>query len=128
MPGGPKKFIITEQHIKQAESLAAQGLTMEQIASVIGIGERTLYEKQEENPQLAQAIKRGRHKGVATIANALFNKAKGGDNTAMIFYLKNRAPGEWRDRREHELSGPDGGPIKTEGIQVTGVIESNKDS
>lgn len=86
---------ITPEMIKKSESLAAQGLTIEQIASVLGIGERTLYEKQRQFPQLQQAIKAGQAKGIATIANALFNKAKSGDNTAMIFYLKCRAG--WRD-------------------------------
>lgn len=97
---GPKPIPVTPQMIKQAESLAAQGLTMEQIASVLGMGCSTLYTKQSENQELQEAIKRGRHKGVATISNALFNKAKNGDNTAMIFYLKNRDPENWRDRIE----------------------------
>jgi hypothetical protein len=36
------------------------------------------------------------------------------DTTAQIFWLKNRRRHEWRDKQDHELSGPDGGPIKTE--------------
>lgn len=97
---GPKPIQVTPEMIKQAEALAAQGLTMEQIASVLGMGCSTLYEKQNNIPELSEAIKRGRHKGVASITNALFNKAKNGDNTAMIFYLKNRDPENWRDRVE----------------------------
>lgn len=34
------------------------------------------------------------------------------DTTAAIFWLKNRKPAEWRDKREHELTGKDGGPIR----------------
>lgn len=30
------------------------------------------------------------------------------DVTAQIFWLKNRKPGEWRDKRETELTGKDG--------------------
>lgn len=37
------------------------------------------------------------------------------DVTAGIFWLKNRRSDKWRDRSQHEHSGPDGGPIKTEG-------------
>ena len=37
------------------------------------------------------------------ITNALFEKAKEGDNTAMIFYLKNRAG--WKDKIETEHTG-----------------------
>lgn len=118
---GPKPIQVTPEMIKKAEALAAQGLTMEQIASVLGMGSTTLYVKQNEVPELQEAIKRGRHKGLATITNALFQKAKSGDNTAMIFYLKNRDPENWRDRRDHEISGPDGGPVKTQTIGIRGV-------
>lgn len=36
------------------------------------------------------------------------------DTTAAIFWLKNRQPGRWRDKQEHELSGPGGGAIPVE--------------
>jgi hypothetical protein len=120
----PKPYIITPEIIAKCEGLAAQGLTMEQIASVLGMGCSTLYEKQNEYPELLEAIKRGRHKGVATISNALFQKAKAGDNTAMIFYLKNRSPEEWRDRREHEHSGSKENPVE---IVLNYVAEDDDD-
>jgi len=105
---------IDKDMCKKAESLSAQGLTMEQIAAVLGMGDRTLYEKQAEYPQLSQAIKAGRAKGVATITNTLFNKAKDGDNTAMIFYLKNRAG--WADKVDvdQKVSGQLGGKWEVE--------------
>jgi len=95
---GRPKYEITEQVIKQAESLAATGLTKEQMASALGISYQTFNERQKEYPEFLEAIKRGQHKGIATVTNALFQKAKGGDNTAMIFFLKNRSPDEWKDR------------------------------
>ena len=70
---------------------------------MLGIGESTLYEKQNEFPEFMESIKRGKAKGVAVITNALFEKAKDGDNTAMIFYLKNRAG--WKDKIETEHTG-----------------------
>lgn len=36
------------------------------------------------------------------------------DTTAMIFWLKNRKPEEWRDSRNIEHTGKDGGAIQTE--------------
>lgn len=33
------------------------------------------------------------------------------DVTAQIYWLKNRVPDEWRDRKFSEISGPDGSPI-----------------
>ena len=97
---GRPAIIIDEEICKRAEAYAAQGLTMVQIANVLGIGETTLYEKQQEYSEFSEAIKRGKNKGIATITNALFTKAREGDNTAMIFYLKNQAG--WQDRVEKE--------------------------
>lgn len=34
------------------------------------------------------------------------------DVTAQIFWLKNRKPAEWRDKQEHALTDPDGGPLQ----------------
>ena len=100
---GRPSITINQDTINKAESLSAQGLTMYQIANVLGMGESTLYEKQLKFPEFSEAIKRGKDKGIATVTNALFNKAREGDNTAMIFYLKNRAG--WRDRIETEHTG-----------------------
>lgn len=87
---------------KKVESLAAQGLTKKQIAYCLGIGESTLYDKQKSDPEFLEAIKRGQAKGIGTVTNALFQSAKGGNITAQIFYLKNRQPDKWRDRRDHD--------------------------
>lgn len=90
---------------EKVKALAAQGLTMPQIASCLGVGRSTLYARMETDQDVLDAIKEGRAKGIATVTNALFQSAKGGNTTAQIFYLKNRDPGEWRDRRDHEISG-----------------------
>jgi hypothetical protein len=90
---------ITEELCKKAETLAAQGLTVSEIASVLGVGERTLYEKQAKFPQFSQAITDGRAKGIATITNSLFQKAKSGDTPAIKYYLNNRSE-EWSERKD----------------------------
>ena len=51
---------------------------------------------------------------VAEIGGHLFNKAKGGDTAAQIFWLKTRA--QWRETSRVEQTGADGGPIKTEEV------------
>ena len=96
---------------QRVEALAAQGLTIDEIAGCLSISRSTLYNRMGAEVDVLDAVKRGRSKGMATITNALFQSAKGGNTTAQIFYLKNRGPEEWRDRRHHELSGPDGAPI-----------------
>ncbi len=94
------RFPITEEVCKQAEALAGQGLTIKQIARALGIHYDTLYVKKRDNPELDLAIKTGRAKGIASVSNALFQNAMQGNVTAQIFYLKNRAPDEWKDRQE----------------------------
>jgi len=96
----------------KVEQLAAQGLTIKQIAYCLDVGRSTLYERMGGQADVLDAVKRGRAKGIATITNALFQSAKGGNTTSQIFYLKNRQPDLWRDRRELEHSGKGGKAIE----------------
>jgi hypothetical protein len=96
---GRPAFAITPEIIKQAEMLAAQGLTQEQIAQVIGCHISTLMDKKNQFIEFSEAIKRGKAKGLAQITNALFSKAKNGDTTSMIFYLKNRDRKGWGENQ-----------------------------
>jgi SOS response regulatory protein OraA/RecX len=97
-------FEITDEVIRQVEALAAQGLSEEQIGSVIGCSRETIRRRKNDNEAFEASIKRGKHKGVAKVTNALFQKAVKGDNVAMIFFLKNRDPDNWRDRVENVVT------------------------
>jgi hypothetical protein len=57
-----------------------------------------VYDRQNEYPEFLEAIKRGRSSGIHKITNQLFDKAMSGDNTAIIFYLKNRDRESWGDK------------------------------
>jgi hypothetical protein len=89
---------ITPEMIAKCEKLASQGLTLEQVAHSIGICYDTLNKRKKDLVELNEAIKRGQAKGLAQITNKLYNKAMEGDNTAMIFYLKNRDQKNWGER------------------------------
>ena len=54
---------------------------------------------------MTEAIKRGREKGVATIANKLVESAIEGNTTAQIFILKTHGGQEWKDRQDVSLTG-----------------------
>ncbi len=97
---GRPKLVVTKEMCARAEAYASQGLTQEQIAAVMGMATSTLYDKQNEFTEFSNAIKRGKGKGIQQVTNKLFEKALEGDNTAMIFYLKNRAG--WQDKIEKE--------------------------
>jgi len=101
MPAGRPPIKVTKEIIEKAESLAAQGLTELQICHCLGWCQDTLIKKKKQYTELNEAIKRGKSKGIALVTSELLKKIKLGDTTAQIFYLKNRAPEEWRDRREN---------------------------
>ena len=120
---GTSKFIVTDEILTKVQSLASQGLTTAQIGDVLGVHERTIYKYKKNDAQFAQAIKEGQAKGVATITNALFKSAKSGQVTSMIFWLKNRAPDEWKDRVP-EITHHAAPPTRIEIVTVDGRKES----
>lgn len=89
--------------LKQVESLAAQGLTQEQIALALGISVTTLDNRKRESEEFRAAIKRGQAKGVALVTNKLMESIKGGNMTGMIFFLKCRAG--WKETVVNEHAG-----------------------
>jgi len=96
-PGGRPPFEITKEVLRKIETLAAQGLTKEQIAHCLDVVPSTFFKYQAKNPEITDAIEAGKAKGVATISNALFGSAKDGHFPAQRYYLQNRAPEAWRD-------------------------------
>mgnify|MGYP003508479645 FL=1 len=96
--------------LKQVESLAANGLTQEQIASALGISETTLHQRKRDSADFAAAIKRGKAKGIALVTNKLMESIKGGNMTGMIFFLKTQAG--WKETNVQEHTGANGGAIQ----------------
>ena len=86
---------------------ATVGTPIGTIARLLGIDHKTLdkYYRNELDLAISQAN--------ATIGGALFNKAKGGDTAAMIFWLKTRA--RWRETLD--ISNEDGS-LKPEATQA----------
>ena len=101
-PVGRPKFEVTEEVLQRTERAMAQGLTKEQCARALGVSVSTFQLYQAENSEFSEAIKRGEALGIEEVTNALFENATlERDNTAIIFYLKNRAG--WVDKQEHKV-------------------------
>ena len=85
----------------EVESLAAV-LTTEQIADFVGIGRRTFYDLMARDEEIAARYKKGKARAIGAMAQTLIIKARTGDTTSMIFYLKTQAG--WRETAGLELS------------------------
>ena len=98
-PVGRPRFEITDEVLLNVENLMTKGLTKEQAAGMLGVSVSTFMLHRSENSEFSEAIKRGQSRGIDAVTNALFEKATiDRDNTAMIFFLKNRAG--WVDKQE----------------------------
>lgn len=133
----PTKF--KDEYISQAEKLCKLGATDVEIADFFDIDIRTLYRWKGDFPQFCHALKAGKEIADERVERSLFARATGyehdevdirvidkeivqttvrkfypPDTTAGIFWLKNRRPGEWRDKQEIEHSG---------GVRVTDLSD-----
>jgi predicted DNA-binding protein (UPF0251 family) len=79
-----------EIDVAEVERLAGLGLTQEEIALSLGISERTLRTRKKDSAVFADAMKKGRTNAAKEVANALYQKAVGGDLGAIIWYEKTR--------------------------------------
>lgn len=119
---GKYEYWITPEGLLKIEGWARDGLVDEQIAENIGIRAGTLYDWKNRFPDISEALKKGKEVVDRQVENALLKRALGytyaeityengvetkrvikevvPDTTAQIFWLKNRKPEIWRDKRE----------------------------
>lgn len=113
---------LTDEGLIKIEGWAKDGLTDEQISYNMGVGYSTFRAWKAKFEALAAALKKGKEVVDRQVENALLKRALGytydeitfedgeetkrvrkqvvPDTTAQIFWLKNRKPNDWRDRRE----------------------------
>ena len=116
------EYWLTPEGLIKLEGWARDGLTDDQIAKNIGINRDTLYRWKKAHSDISDALKRGKEVIDRQVENALLTRALGytydevtfedgvevkrvrkqvvPDTTAQIFWLKNRKPEDWRDKRE----------------------------
>lgn len=132
--GRPSKY--QPEYAEQAAKLCRLGATDAQMADFFGVSVSTVSLWKVEHPEFSEAIKVPKAQADKRVEQSLYRRAIGyehdetdlrvvgtrlvktplrkhypPDTTAAIFWLKNRKPGEWRDRIEH--TGAGGGAIKT---------------
>lgn len=122
---------LTDEGLLKIQGWARDGLNNEQIAHNMGINVCTLYDWQIKYAKLSEALKKGKEVVDREVENAMIKSALGyyydeevfvelsngktekrtikkyaqPNATAQFFWLKNRKPQDWRDKREVEVSG-----------------------
>jgi hypothetical protein len=74
--------------IVAAERGASIGCSMSEIATLCGVGERTLYDRVKIDPELREAIDRGRDVGRTTLRRLQWQRAEAGSDTMLIWLGK----------------------------------------
>lgn len=129
MAGGrPTKY--KAEYVKQAAKLAELGATDAEMADFFEVTISTFSLWKVKHPEFSEALNGGKDVADRRVETALYNRAMGyshedtdirvvdgavvmtptikhypPDTTAAIFWLKNRKPNDWRDKRETEHSG-----------------------
>ena len=81
------------------------GVPPDEIAQQIGISRKTLTEHYRNEMAHGQAII------VSRIGAKVVQKALAGDNSMIVFYLRNHGGEAWQDKQRHEVTGADGMPL-----------------
>ncbi|HEY6019853.1 MAG TPA: helix-turn-helix domain-containing protein [Candidatus Paceibacterota bacterium] len=124
MSGGrPSKY--KAEYVQSAAKLCRLGATDRDIADFFEVNEATLHRWKLAHPEFSESLKRSKDELDAQVERSLYQRATGyshrsekvfqfqgaivraetvehyaPDPTSMIFWLKNRQPEKWRDRRE----------------------------
>lgn len=98
------EHIPNAENKRLVETSAGLGLPHEQIGALIGIDDKTLRKHYRSELDIGKA------KASAQIAKTLFNKAQGGDTTALIWWTK--AQMKWAETQKQEITGADGGAVE----------------
>lgn len=114
MAGRPSKY--QPEYCEEVIACLAEGHSVTAFAGRIGVSRVTVFNWANEYPEFFNALKIGQARAVEFWEKILAKVARdgGGNATAVIFALKNRAAEDWSDKVVTELTGKDGGPIQTE--------------
>ena len=109
------------EYADQALKLCLLGATDKELAEFFSVSEQTLNKWKKDYPEFLESLKKGKNIADANVASRLYNRAIGysckatkfatsegritdskeyTDTTAAIFWLKNRQPEKWRDKKE----------------------------
>ena len=108
----PYKF----DDIKKATYLEhiSNGHTRGHAATLVGISRMTIVDHMKADKGFAEAVSSAEMDAIGKVENALHEAAVSGNVTAIQVFLYNREPKRWGDRRNIQVAGEGGGPIKVD--------------
>lgn len=83
----PTKF--KEEYVEQAEKLIALGLSQRDLAVFFGVDEDTIWRWKKRHKDFAEAIKRGEMSRKMGLLRKMWEMAKAGNTSVVIFLAKN---------------------------------------
>ena len=115
--GRPSKY--SEAYCNEVIEFLAQGHSVTAFAGHIGVARSTIFKWADEIPEFSDALRVGQAKAFWETILVKVARDGGGNATAAIFGLKNRAHEDWADKVVNEHTGKDGGPIETVDLSDT---------
>lgn len=116
--GGRPKVTLSDEQAAQVEALASI-MSLEMIADFLGISKVTFYAIMERQPEVSLRYKRGKANAIGSVAKSLLAKARSGDTTCMIFYLKTQAG--WRSTDVIDHQSTDGSMSPPKRVEISFV-------
>lgn len=95
------KWEDVKEKLILVEGWARDGLTDIQIAENLGISKDTFYEYKKKHSDFSDSLKKGKEIVDYQVENALLKNALDGNVTAQIYWLNNRKPKQWKNKREN---------------------------
>jgi hypothetical protein len=111
--GRPSKY--SPDYCSEVVIFLSEGHSVTAFAGHIGVSRATVFNWANEHSEFLDALKAGQAAATKFWEAILIKVARdgGGNATAAIFGLKNRASEDWADKVLNEHTGKDGGPIET---------------
>ncbi|NWK87024.1 terminase [Raoultella terrigena] len=131
----PTKY--QKAYAEQARKLCMLGYTDDQLADFFAVSQATINRWKKDHKEFCESIKKGKDISDAEVTDSLYQRAMGfvapdvdirvidnkivktaitkhypPDTAAAIFWLKNRQKKLWRDKIDHSIEGPNGGPVE----------------
>ena len=95
------KMELSEDDIKKLESMAGLGLTVANMAAILGMSKKTLERRMAEDESIRDALERGRGITSNNVAKSAYKQAMSGNTAMTIFWLKTRMG--WKETERHEV-------------------------